>query len=191
MELSKTDIQQNKKRIQAVVNKKKRKRGRPRTKNIETPPTPNKNTMEIPPLPLHIRKELSNQIHNNNNNLTTKLSTPVKQQFEKHCSKKGKSTSTLIREILVTYLQNKDFQERVHNHIAQTEIDQLNERIAVLQNSMVKKKRKYTIKKPRKTVMNIASDIRMQGESWKDALKRASKIIKQNKNYFGDLDENV
>jgi len=145
---------QNKKRIEAVANKTKRKRGRPRTKNIETHPPlidkipkrdflkyfevksklekidehldKNKNTMknttEIPPLPLHFRKKLTNQYHNNDNHLSTKLSTSVKERFEKHCSKKGKSPSTLIREILITYLQKKDFQERVHNHIAQTEI---------------------------------------------------------------------
>ena len=82
-----------------------------------------------------------------------------------------------MREILVTYLQNKDFQQRVNNHIAQTEIDELNERIAVLQKSMVKMKRKYTLKKPKRTPMNVAKEIRKRGESWKDAVRRASKIF--------------
>ena len=176
---------QTERRTQEMANKTKRKRGRPRTKNIKTPPTPKKvikHDFDIPPLPLHLAKKLTNQIHNNNNTLSTKLSTSVKERFEKHCSKKGKSTSTLLREILVTYLQNKDFQQRVNNHIAQTEIDELNERIAVLQKSMVKMKRKYTLKKPKRTPMNVAKEIRKRGESWKDAVRRASKIlIKENK----------
>lgn len=184
MKFTNTEME-NIRRIEAVVNKKKRKRGRPRTKNIKTPPIPKKvikHDFDIPPLPLHLAKKLTNQIHNNNNTLSTKLSTSVKERFEKHCSKKGKSTSTLLREILVTYLQNKDFQQRVNNHIAQTEIDELNERIAVLQKSMVKMKRKYTLKKPKRTPMNVAKEIRKRGESWKDAVRRASKIlIKENK----------
>ena len=95
-----------------------------------------KKLIEIPPLPQHELKKYSE--HYNNNTLSTKLSTPLKKQFEKHCSKKGKSTSTLIREILIAYLKDKDFQQKVHNYIAKYEIDKLKERIGVLEKSMVK-----------------------------------------------------
>ena len=91
-----------------------------------------KKIIEIPPLPLHELKKYSE--HYNNNTLSTKLSTTLKEQFEKQCFKKGKSTSTLIREILIAYLKDKDFQEKVHKHIAKYEIDKLKERIKVLKN---------------------------------------------------------
>lgn len=182
---------------------KKRKRGRPKTKNIKTPPPiivkmsaddyikyievkaklekidkyldKNKKTMKNDYELLELEKTI-----NNHHNLTisTKLSLSIKNKFDKHCSKKGKSTSTLIREMIVAYLENTDFQERVLNHITLTEIDKLQERIDVLQKSLVKKKRKYTITKPRRTPMTVAKEIRKKGESWKDALKRASKIVK-------------
>jgi predicted DNA-binding protein len=95
-----------------------------------------KHEFDIPPLPLHELKKYSE--HYNNNTLSTRISKTLKEQFEKQCFKKGKSSSTLLREILIAYLKDKGFQEKAHNHIAKYEIDKLKERIEDLEKTIVK-----------------------------------------------------
>ena len=46
------------------------------------------------------------------------------------------------KDVSFDLMFSKDFQEKVHNHIAKYEIDKLKERIEVLENSMIKKNKK-------------------------------------------------